>query len=312
MSALSTIVIVGPGAIGCLLAATISRDARYTVIMLDHNSERAAFLDQHGIILEEEGKSRCIQGIRVCCPDQLRELPDYIFLTIKGHAVAGALASIRPFSKNAILVGLQNGIGHLAVFSSAIAKYALGVTALGANIKKTGHVVWAGKGETRLGAIEEKVTREELKKIAGIFNAAGHTVLLSKDILADIWGKLFINVGINALTAILNCPNGDLLQDTWARKILRQAVQEAVQVAGKAGISIDGNPVQRTEEICQATATNISSMLQDVRKKKRTEIGGINGAIVALADKYGIDVPVNRMLCRRIWEMEKMFIPKSH
>jgi 2-dehydropantoate 2-reductase len=49
-------------------------------------------------------------------------------------------------------------------------------------------------------------------------------------------------------------------------------------------------------------------MLQDVRKKRRTEIDAINGAIVAMGKKFGIDTPENRLLCNQVKELEAGYV----
>jgi 2-dehydropantoate 2-reductase len=86
---------------------------------------------------------------------------------------------------------------------------------------------------------------------------------------------------------------------------MKAAVLEAEQVAAAKGISVENNPYQTTVEVCRATAANVSSMRQDVLKKRRTEIDAINGAVVKEAASFGIKTPVNASLVGRIKEMEK-------
>ncbi|HSR36140.1 MAG TPA: ketopantoate reductase C-terminal domain-containing protein, partial [Desulfurivibrionaceae bacterium] len=62
-------------------------------------------------------------------------------------------------------------------------------------------------------------------------------------------------------------------------------------------------------EVCRTTATNISSMLQDVRKRRLTEIAAINGAVVAIAERLGIATPINRELTREIRALEQGVTP---
>jgi 2-dehydropantoate 2-reductase len=103
-------------------------------------------------------------------------------------------------------------------------------------------------------------------------------------------------VGVNALTAIYDCPNGKLLALPKAREMMRLAVLEAAAVAEACGVKISPDPVGRTLAVCRATAGNISSMLQDVRQGRGTEIEAINGEIVRLAATFNIPAPVNKRL----------------
>jgi len=46
-------------------------------------------------------------------------------------------------------------------------------------------------------------------------------------------------------------------------------------------------------------------MLQDIRRHRKTEIMEINGAIIHVATELGIETPANRMLLKKVIELEK-------
>ena len=67
-----------------------------------------------------------------------------------------------------------------------------------------------------------------------------------------------------------------------------------------------------TCDVCRKTATNISSMLQDIRAGRRTEIDAINGAVVAAGRRFGLATPANQALLAEIKALEgKPFTPLS-
>ena len=57
---------------------------------------------------------------------------------------------------------------------------------------------------------------------------------------------------------------------------------------------------KQLEFVLQTTSKNYCSMLQDVKKGKRTEIEFLNQAIVERAERYGISTPRNNMLTELI------------
>lgn len=65
---------------------------------------------------------------------------------------------------------------------------------------------------------------------------------------------------------------------------------------------------ERLEELVRgvagATAANVSSMLQDVRKGKRTEVGYITGYIVRRGEEVGVACEENRRVMRAVVGME--------
>jgi 2-dehydropantoate 2-reductase len=183
---------------------------------------------------------------------------------------------------------------------------AFGTTTEGANLLGTGQVRHAGSGVTYLGLLEQpdKQLATLLQKTHDVFSAGGLQVHLTDNILGRLWAKLFVNVGINALTAILGCKNGELLTLPGIDRRMKTAVDEAIKIAREKNIPIMDEPHQATRIVCRKTAKNVSSMLQDVRKKRRTEIDAINGAVVALGKIYGINTPENNLLCNQIKELE--------
>lgn len=311
------IVVIGPGALGCLLAASITLrpdiggENACQVWLLDHDATRATELNKKGILLEKDGRQRH-------CPVRATANPAEIgyaeigLLCVKSKDVqAGLNKTVSFLRRDSLLIALQNGISHLPLLESSNieADIAAGVTAQGANLLGPSHVRHAGEGITRIGLIRhrnpEAFTR--LTEAAALLNDSGIATATVPDIVEYIWAKLFINAGINALTALHSCPNGRLLDSEETRKQLTAAVREAEAVARAKGITVTGDPVAETIKICRATAANISSMLQDVRKKRPTEINAINGAIVAEARNLGIPTPTNEILIRQIKELEKNY-----
>jgi 2-dehydropantoate 2-reductase len=172
---------------------------------------------------------------------------------------------------------------------------------------EAGKIRHAGCGATVIG----KVTAEsdaDLVSLAGLLTEAGINTSVSSDVLGLLWDKLLVNIGINALTALSGLRNGQLLEFRETEEILEAAVREAFQVAQALGIALSHNdPVTQTKEVCRLTAANTSSMLQDVRHKRKTEIEMMNGAIVREGQRLGIATPVNNVLTNLLSVIEKNY-----
>jgi 2-dehydropantoate 2-reductase len=304
------ILVVGPGALGCLVAAAISRglaDAGSRLSVLDHDRRRADLLDHQGIWYELDGARR-----RFSLPvtaDPLTAGPaDVIILCVKSYDVPASLAFCRPLLiEGTVLLFLQNGIAHLDCGdATGAAAVAFGTTTEGATLIAPGQVRHAGHGATFLGfpAPADARSTALLERLAAICSRGGMTATITNDILDRLWAKLFVNVGINALTAIHGCANGDLLTLPGGVERMRTAVAEAERVARARGIAVSGDPFAATVEVCRKTAANISSMLQDVRRQRRTEIDAINGAVVGVGRALGLETPENLRLVEQIRAIE--------
>lgn len=302
------IVIVGPGAMGCLLANFLSK-GKDEVWFLDKNRERAAKIHRNGISIE--GISGYWQTpIKATVDTKEIGQADLIIICVKSYDTKEATIQAKPImGENTLILTLQNGIGNVEVISEIVGaeKVLAGVTNLGATLLEDGKVRHAGHGETIIGRIDGKIP-VEMRSIREIFNSTGLKMRISRDIKGLLWSKLIINSGINALTAITRLNNGRLVEFEGTRKILRDAVTEAAKIAKRKRIKlIYDDPLAKVEAVCEATATNVSSMLQDVLRKKRTEIDFINGVIVRLGQELGIPVPVNSILVELVKTIESSY-----
>jgi 2-dehydropantoate 2-reductase len=307
------IAIIGPGALGTLLATslTIKSDSPPELWLLDYKPERARLFNEQGLILERNGQQTSCKINATSDPKEIGPT-DIIILCVKyPDFAAGLQHAVKLAHSDSLLITLQNGIGHLEMLNVEKTSPAivLGVTAMGANLVSPGHVREAGSGLTRIGFLKPANFAGSLllAKVCNTMNDCGMETAIVDNILDYVWGKLLVNVGINALTAIHNCPNGGLLESDDTLNTLSAAVKEGEAVARAKGLQVPEDPIAVTIEVCKRTSQNISSMLQDIKNKRRTEIDSINGEIVAAGRKLGIPTPVNEDLVNKIKIIEKNY-----
>lgn len=308
------IAIVGPGALGCLFASLLfpkRQGAKDRLWLIDHNQERATLLAAQGILYEtDKGQER--YPISISSDPQAIGPMDMVLFCVKSQDLDGCLQSCLPLlSPQTLVVFLQNGISHLDIQKrmNLLTAPAFASSSEGATLLGPGHVFHAGRGITHLGFLQKPADRhqQQLAELARILQEAGLDVALSQDIRTQLWAKLFINAGINPLTALYNRTNGQLLTSCAARSRLKNIVHEAETVARSCGITISVDPLRATLAVCKSTARNISSMLQDRRHRRPTEIAAINGAIVREGKRLGIATPFNEEVVQQIRNMEEKY-----
>jgi 2-dehydropantoate 2-reductase len=298
------IAIFGVGAMGSLFGSQLN--ALADVTLFGNWPEQLAVLKRDGLIVTNPEGGQTHHALRVT--NQLVELPpaDVALILVKSHQTARAAAEaaqiLRP---SGLAITLQNGLGNLETLTAAVGpeRAALGITAQGATVVAPGQVRHAGNGLTHLALAPG--LEEPLQQVADLFNQAGLETTLVDNPQSLVWGKLAINAGINPLTALLEVPNGALVeQESW-RQVMAAAAREVAQVAAAQGIRLPfGDVAARTAEVSQATATNRSSMLQDVSRAAPTEIDAITGAVVRFGRLFGIPTPVNETLLGLIKDKE--------
>jgi 2-dehydropantoate 2-reductase len=279
----------GTGAMSSLFAARLAGAADVT--LLGTWAEAIDAIRRRGILLEDSSGSRTIQVKADYIGAELDPADLAIILVKSWQTEQVAKHLSRYLSLEGIAVTLQNGFGNLELLGK---KAFPGSTAEGATLIGPGHVRAGGSGPTHMVAPEWTI---ELFRSAG-FECHGCRPDEAEGLL---WGKLVISCGINALTALLGVPNGELLKTPSAADLMICAAEECAAVAHARGVRLPfPDPAARVKEVAEKTATNLSSMLQDVRRGARTECDAINGAIVAEGRRLGIPTPVNNSLWRLV------------
>ena len=300
-------VIIGAGAMGSLFGGLLTLSGE-DVWLVDTAKEHVDTMRSVGLTIEEGEK---LQIIRVNATTDVTSpgKADLILFFVKTYQTEKAvLDSLVLQKESTIFLSLQNGLGNEEAIRKKVdrEKVILGVTGQGATYLGPGHIRHAGRGETQIGEPEGGMS-ERANQIAQIFQKAGISTRVSSEIRDLIWAKLFVNVGINALTALTGLKNGQLLDYPETVRLMEALVSEAVAVAKRKGIRIEENPIEKVRKAAEATRDNRSSMGQDFDHKRRTEIDAINGAVVREAQRLGISVPFNQAVSDLVKVIEKSF-----
>ncbi len=303
------IAVVGPGALGCLFATRLFAAAQHdSITLIDHRPQRAELLSKQGIIYESANRTETFP-IPVLHDPATIPTVDILFYCVKSYDLPQSLHFLQPLlTPTTLLIFLQNGISHLQYndVEKLGATPVFATSSEGATRLTAGHIRHAGSGHTYLGFLSKQPIQAatQLQHLLPLLQKSGLASSLTEDIHVKLWAKLFVNVGINGLTAIENCRNGKLLESSKTRDKLTVLVREAEAVAHAQGIAILEDPVQATLTICEKTSMNISSMLQDIRNQRPTEIDAINGAISRIGKQLNVATPENDTLISRIREIE--------
>ncbi len=306
------IVIIGPGAMGCLFAGLLV-EGGHAVHLLDKRRDRALRIARQGLIIEEGRGARTIP-IRATAEAESLKHTDLVVICVKAHDTATTLPELSVLTAGQTRVlTLQNGLGNVEQLAACVApdRVFAGVTAHGSTLLGIGHVRHAGAGRTRLAALRPE-GRTAATELAQLLTRAGIRSDTAPDLAPVLWGKLIVNAAIGPVAALSGLPNGQLPEREPWRGLLEQAATEGAAVAARKGIRLPYNdPVGAVFDVCRNTAENFSSMLQDVRRHRKTEIDAINGAIVREAAALAVPTPVHEGLVRQIQALSVPTPPSS-
>ncbi len=248
---------------------------------------------ERGIRLQENGEVKKVQVKATDDPSECEGAQSALVLVKSWQSEMAATMLTNCLAADGVALTLQNGLGNIEVLEAAIGpeRAALGVTTSGATLLGPGTIRAGGSGPTYVAP------HPRLEPLVELLETSGFEVHAASDLVSLLWGKLVVNTGINALTALLEVRNGELLEGSHARSLMNAAALETAQVAEAQGIKLPyDDPSQEVEGVARRTAENDSSMLQDIRRGAPTEVDAINGAVVREGERLGVPTPVNRSL----------------
>ena len=282
--------ILGAGSLGLLWAARCTR-AGIDCRLILHTAQAAADWQARGnrVLLEEPHalSELVIPGEQA---QTSRQPITRLIVATKAWAVDTALASLEPrLHEHCQLLLLQNGLGSQQAVSQRYPTRRVLYASVtdGAWKRSTHHVVWAGAGQTRIGDPQQQPAPDWLD----ILTRANLDWQWQPDILPVLWLKLAINCAINPITALHDCPNGDVPERAGASFDLLLSELHALLASQHVRLTL-AELRQRVFGVIRATARNSSSMRQDLHARRRTEIDFILGHACRTARQTGLVTPV--------------------
>jgi 2-dehydropantoate 2-reductase len=283
------VILFGTGAMACHFAVRLSRVSEVT--LLGTWAEAIEAIRKQGILCESAHERLAVRVNADYLGSPIQPA-DVVIILVKSWQTKSVAEHLdRYLAADAVAISLQNGLGNLDLLGP---RAFAGSTAEGATLLGPGYVRAGGSGPTHMVAPD---------RVIRLFQSAGLECRSCSRNEADslLWGKLTISCGINALTALLRIPNGELLAHSGVRELMIKAATECASVAEKKDIQLPfSDPAARVREVAEKTALNLSSMLQDVLRGARTECDAINGAIAAEGERLGVPTPVNNTLWRLV------------
>jgi len=302
------ICILGAGALGCAIGATLS-EAGHDTWLLNRNAHHVEAINRDGLKVQDERGERAVR-IRASTTAAQVGVVDLVVVLVKSfhtaEAIAGAMALVGPHT---LVLSLQNGLGHEDILADAVGRSQVlaGKTYVGGGLLAPGCIRAGVAGKhTYIGELDGALT-PRVQEIAAAFNGAGLATTVSGNILGTMWDKLLINVATGALTGITRLTYGQLYSEPLLKATALQAVAEAIAVATAAGVQLSLSEPEAAWKLASEGLPFAfkTSMLQSLEKGSITEIDFINGSVVRWGQRHGVPTPVNATLVACIKGVER-------
>ncbi|MBR0716397.1 2-dehydropantoate 2-reductase [Bradyrhizobium liaoningense] len=312
------IAVAGAGAIGCFVGGMLAARGQRVALLVRPRVKTE--IERFGLRLTDfDGSEQRLSAGRLALSEDASIFHSVgaVLVTVKSAdtaEVADLIAKHAP--QDAVIVSLQNGIGNVAV----LREHLPGRIVLAGMVPF--NVIAMGEGRFHRSTSGDIHLEGDAADTAAQLSVPGLAMRASQDMVGVQYGKLLINLN-NAMTALSDMPlRAQLASREW-RRLFADQMAEGLAVLTAAGIKpVSSTPIPpawtpfllklpdpifnailgRTMKIDPEAR---SSMWQDLKHGRKTEIDYLQGAIIALAERHGVDVPLSRRIVALIRQAEE-------
>jgi 2-dehydropantoate 2-reductase len=322
--------VLGAGAIGSIVGGLLTKAGR-DVTLIDQWPEHVEAMKRDGLRLSGTCGEHAIavKALHLHEAQSVSEPFGVVFLAVKSydtdwaaHFALGLLgrASGNLAGSHGVIVDFQNGINDERVAAVAGRERTLGcVILISAGMYDPGHAIRTDTSPSgfKIGEHDgaDSARARELARI--LSDVAPATV--TTNLWGERWSKLAINCMGNAVAGLSGLGSGEIRMQPGPRRLSIHLGAEVVRVGRAHGHEIEpllgiaaqrivdaseGRGLAELEADMEAEGKRRSggrpSLLQDVLKRRRTEIDHLNGYVSERGRAVGIPTPFNDAIVRAV------------
>ncbi len=301
---IKTVSLIGLGAMGAFFAPRLEAYLGHKNFRVIAGGERKERLKKQGVTIN--GQNYIFQ---IVDPFENVSSSDLIIMAVKDMQLDDAIRDIKNHvGVNTKIMCVMNGVDSeervAAVYGWDKVIYSYmrmsivmdrGVTDFDEN-----------RGMVHFGeAINHELT-SRIQSVKNLFDEAGIKYRVEEDMIKGLWFKFMCNIGENMTCALLGIPFGAFQVSDHANEIRRSAMREVMAIAQKKGIDLNEVEIEKQETALKRIPfLNKPSTLQDIEKKKKTEIEMFAGRVVEMGQKYDVPTPICSLFYHGIQVLEE-------
>ncbi len=309
--------VAGAGSIGCFVGGMLAASGRKVALLA--RPRVIGEIEANGLRLTSfEGFDRTIAASELTLSQDPAIFADVsaVLVTVKSAdtaEIADLIAQHAP--EDAVIVSLQNGVGNVGVLRQRLPDRRVLAAMVPFN------VVAPGEGQFHRATSGDIVVEQDDAETAERLSVPGLKLRATGNIDGVQWGKLLVNLN-NALNALSGLPLRQQLADRRWRRLMADQVAEglaAIRAEGIAPVSPTPLPSGWTPSLLRLPDPIFqmllgrtmkidpearSSMSEDLQRGRRTEIDYLQGIVVEIAGRHGLEVPLSRRIVALIKRAE--------
>lgn len=299
------IVCIGAGAMG-LRYGVLLQEAGNDVQFVDTwEPNVAAIRKQNGVYVTRDGKNEHLVEINVCFPEEYHDEPELAIFFIKDMHTREVMDRCKHFiGKKTHVLTNQNGWGGAEMIAEYVDREMIiaGTAMIATVMRGPGKVDFIGKrGEGHVHIVRVAGEPDEfIQRVAAEMDKAKMNPTVCNDYRGTVWTKLVFNAVVNTLCTLMNVKMGQFAEYEGAENLTRRLMTESCAATAAEGIKLELDCESLVNQVMYVSKVgnplHYPSMHQDMSTNRPTEVDYMNGAIVRLAEKHGLQAPNHALL----------------
>ncbi|WP_280768715.1 ketopantoate reductase family protein [Salipaludibacillus daqingensis] len=242
--------------------------------------------------------------------DQQEDSPfDIVFVATKAYHFKEAMEAVEPFIRDyTIVIPLLNGIEHIEDLYTYVSKEQVvgGLCFIESTLNEKGHIIQTSeKHELAFGEMSG-VKTERINQLNELFSGTKATFRLSDHIEQDLWHKYLFITTVSGITSLMRAPVGPIRDTLEGRTYIQQLFEEVRLTMEEARAPIAEGIVEKQMAIVEQLDDRMkSSMLRDIEKGHRIEADHLQGYLLLLAERTGVETPLLKLIYQHLKVYEK-------
>ncbi|MBU6479711.1 MAG: 2-dehydropantoate 2-reductase [Nitrospirae bacterium] len=289
------ILMVGGGSVGGFFGAHLAKNNPNVSFLL--RPKTLAAVKQDGLTIRSANGTFTVHPPAASDPRELPK-PDLIILSVKAYDLDEVMAQLDPvLTDQTVILTLQNGVDTEDRLIARLKRDCVvgGVAFIYSKIAAPGVIDHYKKGAVAIGELMGHKS-PRLLAIAEIFKQAGIPCQLTDDVRKSKWEKMCWNCVFNPLTVMIDDKVAKALDHPEMLRVIHQIVGEVMAVAAAVKVSLAPDMAEKVVRWTQEIRDIHTSMYDDWKAGRPTEIDFLNGYVAKVAREFGIPTPVNDLL----------------
>lgn len=229
---------------------------------------------------------------------------DAIFIATKGMSTKSISKTLASWSEDSLKVpyyiSLQNGVDNEDIMEEYYKKeYVIGglTRLIVSHTVGLGHVHCEGGVETLIGAVNPNDENSKfLEDLKNILDKTQTKTIICENIKLELWNKLIVNNGVNAICALLEEETGPLMKNEKTSKLIYGLMSEAALASNAVGVNLTQEDADKMFELYTQFQSVKPSMWVDKENNRDLELEQICGVVIKNCEKLGVDAPYTRTI----------------